>query len=102
MSSSGVGGSVFITDGVVMIPCTVISGGLFFLMFAATNLGGTIGFGILYGFFSGGCASRSLRNAIGHQITFAFSVISLITPAAASFSRDLNEIGQVFKLCLKK
>ncbi|OAX43454.1 MFS general substrate transporter [Rhizopogon vinicolor AM-OR11-026] len=63
----------------VMIPCTVISGGLIFLMFAATNLGGTIAFGILYGFFSGG-------------------FISLITPAAASFSRDLNEIGQVFKL----
>lgn len=58
----------------VMIPCTVISGGLLFLMFAATNLGGTIAFGILYGFFSGG-------------------FISLITPAAASFSRDLNEIG---------
>ncbi|KAJ8586712.1 MFS general substrate transporter [Rhizopogon salebrosus TDB-379] len=58
----------------VMIPCTVISGGLIFLMFAATNLGGTIAFGILYGFFSGG-------------------FISLITPAAASFSRDLNEIG---------
>ncbi|KAG1724358.1 major facilitator superfamily domain-containing protein [Suillus lakei] len=58
----------------VMIPCTVISGGLVFLMFAATNLGGTVAFGILYGFFSGG-------------------FISLITPAAASFSRDLNEIG---------
>lgn len=58
----------------VMIPCTVISGGLLFLMFAATDLGGTIAFGILYGFFSGG-------------------FISLITPAAASFSRDLNEIG---------
>lgn len=58
----------------VMIPCTIISGGLLFLMFAATNLGGTIAFGILYGFFSGG-------------------FISLITPAAASYSRDLNEIG---------
>ncbi|KAG2358400.1 major facilitator superfamily domain-containing protein [Suillus spraguei] len=58
----------------VAIPCAVISGGLLFLMFAATDLGGTIAFGILYGFFSGG-------------------FISLITPAAASFSRDLNEIG---------
>ncbi|KAG1744490.1 MFS general substrate transporter [Suillus occidentalis] len=58
----------------VMIPCTIISGGLLFLMFAATNLGGTIAFGILYGFFSGG-------------------FISLITPAAASYSKDLNEIG---------
>ncbi|KAG0699131.1 MFS general substrate transporter [Suillus ampliporus] len=58
----------------VMIPCTIMSGGLLFLMFAATNLGGTIAFGILYGFFSGG-------------------FISLITPAAASFSKDINEIG---------
>lgn len=78
----------------VMIPCTVISGGLLFLMFAATNLGGTIAFGILYGFFSGGCASRSLLCS-WKSIDFVSAVISLITPAAASFSRDLNEIGQV-------
>ncbi|KAH7915578.1 MFS general substrate transporter [Hygrophoropsis aurantiaca] len=58
----------------VMIPCTVISGGLMFLMFAATDLNGTVAFGILYGFFSG-------------------AFVSIITPAAASFSRDLNEIG---------
>ena len=28
-----------------------------FLMFAATGVGGTVAFGILYGFFSGGCTS---------------------------------------------
>ncbi|KAH7922546.1 MFS general substrate transporter [Leucogyrophana mollusca] len=58
----------------VMIPCTVIAGGLMFLMFAATSLSGTVAFGILYGFFSG-------------------AFVSIITPAAASFSRDINEIG---------
>jgi len=34
-----------------------------FLMFAATNLGGTIAFGILYGFFSGGCTSHPLPHS---------------------------------------
>ncbi|KAH7890446.1 MFS general substrate transporter [Phlebopus sp. FC_14] len=58
----------------VMIPCTIISGGLMFLMFAATNVAGTVVFGILYGFFSGG-------------------FISIITPATASYSRDISEIG---------
>ncbi|EGN91613.1 hypothetical protein SERLA73DRAFT_118356 [Serpula lacrymans var. lacrymans S7.3] len=58
----------------VMIPCTIVSGGLIFLMFVAHTVGGAVAFGILYGFFSGG-------------------FISIITPAAASFSRDLNEIG---------
>lgn len=58
----------------IMIPCTIISGGLIYLMFAATGVAGTVVFGILYGFFSGG-------------------FISIITPAVASFSRDLNEIG---------
>ncbi|KAF9240049.1 MFS general substrate transporter [Melanogaster broomeanus] len=58
----------------VMIPCTLVSAGIMFLMFAATSAAGTIVFGILYGFFSGG-------------------FISIITPAIASFSRDINEIG---------
>lgn len=58
----------------VMIPCTIVSGGLMYLMFAATTVAGTVVFAILYGFFSGG-------------------FISIITPAAASFSRDINELG---------
>ncbi|KAF8841531.1 MFS general substrate transporter [Paxillus ammoniavirescens] len=58
----------------VMIPCTLISAGIVFLMFAATSVSGTVVFGILYGFFSGG-------------------FISIITPAVASYSRDINEIG---------
>ncbi|KAG6334754.1 hypothetical protein ID866_4331 [Astraeus odoratus] len=58
----------------VMIPCTALSGGLMFLMFGATGVAGTVVFGILYGFFSGG-------------------FISIITPAVASYSRDINEIG---------
>ncbi|KAG2358406.1 hypothetical protein BDR07DRAFT_284394 [Suillus spraguei] len=59
-----------------MIPYTVIFGRLLILMFAAIDLGGTITFGVLYGLFSGG-------------------FVPFITPIAASFSRNLNEIGQV-------
>ncbi|KAG0695141.1 MFS general substrate transporter [Suillus ampliporus] len=59
----------------VMIPCTIMSGGLLFLMFAATNLGGTIAL-VFYTVFS-----------------LVVVLISLITPAAASFSKDINEIG---------
>lgn len=58
----------------VMIPFGFISGGIMFLMFAATGVGGTVAFGILYGFFSGG-------------------FLTIVTPAVASYSRDLNEIG---------
>ncbi|KAL4063776.1 MFS general substrate transporter [Scleroderma citrinum] len=58
----------------VMIPCTILSGGLMYLMFAATGVAGTIVFGILYGFVSGG-------------------FISIITPATASYSRNIDEIG---------
>jgi len=58
----------------VMIPCTIISGGIMWLIFSATTVGGTVAFGILYGFFSGG-------------------FISIITPAVASFSKGVEEIG---------
>ncbi|EIW75911.1 MFS general substrate transporter [Coniophora puteana RWD-64-598 SS2] len=58
----------------VMIPCTIISGGIMWLIFSATTVGGTVAFGILYGFFSGG-------------------FISIITPAVASFSQGVEEIG---------
>jgi len=42
---------------IVMIPCGILSGGIIFLMFTATGVAGTVVFGILYGFFSGGCTS---------------------------------------------
>ena len=40
---------------IVLVPCTFISGGLVWAMFGAKNIAGVIVFGILYGFFSGGC-----------------------------------------------
>ncbi|KAJ8518626.1 hypothetical protein ONZ45_g4304 [Pleurotus djamor] len=58
----------------VMIPSTVISGGLIYAMFGASTTGGLITFAILYGFFSGG-------------------FVSLCTPAAALFANDLSEMG---------
>ncbi|KAI6037517.1 MFS general substrate transporter [Pisolithus marmoratus] len=58
----------------IMIPCTLVSGCLIYLMLAATGMAGVVVFGILYGFFSGG-------------------FISIMVPAVASYSQDLNEIG---------
>ncbi|KAG1735507.1 major facilitator superfamily domain-containing protein [Suillus lakei] len=58
----------------IIIPCVIIAGGLVFLMFVTSSVGGMIAFGILYGFFSG-------------------AFMSLMSPVAASFCRDLNEIG---------
>ncbi|KAG2346560.1 MFS general substrate transporter [Suillus weaverae] len=60
----------------VMIPCTIISGGLLFLMFAATNLGGTIAFGILYGFFSGGYLSSDRFTTCSTRIGITSFLIS--------------------------
>ncbi|KAL0958740.1 hypothetical protein HGRIS_014066 [Hohenbuehelia grisea] len=39
----------------VMIPSTVISGGLVYAMFGASSQAGLVTFAIFYGFFSGGC-----------------------------------------------
>lgn len=58
----------------LIIPSTFISGGLVFGMFGTSNAAGAIVFSILYGFFSGG-------------------FLSLVTPAAALFAKDLNELG---------
>ncbi|KAK7046836.1 MFS general substrate transporter [Favolaschia claudopus] len=58
----------------VLIPMTIISGGLAFAFLGATSNAGLIVFAILYGFFSGG-------------------VVSTAAPASASFSRNVGEIG---------
>ncbi|KAH0578997.1 hypothetical protein H2248_003174 [Termitomyces sp. 'cryptogamus'] len=60
----------------VMIPISIISGSLVFAMFGATSIGGTVVFGIFYGFFSGG-------------------VVSVVTPAAVSFvsRKDHLDLG---------
>lgn len=50
---------------VVMIPCTIVSGGLMYLMFAATTVAGTVVFAILYGFFSGGCELMDFSPKVG-------------------------------------
>ena len=39
---------------------TTVAGLLMFAMFGATNVHGMVAFAILYGFFSGCCASRAL------------------------------------------
>ncbi|KAF5347823.1 hypothetical protein D9757_014311 [Collybiopsis confluens] len=53
---------------------TLISGGLIFAFLGATNVGGMLAFTIIYGFFSGG-------------------VLAVAPPTAASFSRDVSEVG---------
>ncbi|KAF4585078.1 hypothetical protein EYR40_001914 [Pleurotus pulmonarius] len=58
----------------VMIPSTIISGGLIYAMFGASTTGGIIAFAIFYGFFSGG-------------------FVSICTPAASLFARDISELG---------
>jgi len=58
----------------VLIVCTALTGALTFVMLAATTVAGAVVFTLFYGFFSG-------------------AVISLATPAAASFSKSLGEIG---------
>ncbi|KAF5356726.1 hypothetical protein D9757_012533 [Collybiopsis confluens] len=67
---------VFISDMYgpfnVIIPVTLISGGLIFAFLGATNVGGMLAFTIIYGFFSGGAVAP---------------------PTAASFSRDVSEVG---------
>jgi len=60
----------------VMITSSLISGGLVFALFGATNTVGVILFGIFYGFFSGG-------------------VISVVTPVAGCFvtHSDQSDLG---------
>jgi len=60
----------------VLITSTLVTGALVFAMFGATSIGGVATFGVFYGFFSGG-------------------VISLVTPAASTFSKrpDLSDVG---------
>ncbi|KAH7890368.1 MFS general substrate transporter [Phlebopus sp. FC_14] len=58
----------------VIIPITVIAGGLVFAMLGATSDGGVVAFAILFGFFSGG-------------------FVSLTAPASAAFSRNIGEVG---------
>ncbi|KAF5376598.1 hypothetical protein D9757_009593 [Collybiopsis confluens] len=69
---------VFISDMYgpfnVMIPVTLIAGCLIFAFLGATSVGGMLAFTIIYGFFSGG-------------------VLALAPPTAASFSRDISEVG---------
>ncbi|EIW74580.1 MFS general substrate transporter [Coniophora puteana RWD-64-598 SS2] len=64
----------FVADMYVLIVCTALTGALTFVMLAATTVAGAVVFTLLYGFFSG-------------------SSISLATPAAASFSKSLGEVG---------
>ncbi|KAH0828906.1 MFS general substrate transporter [Lanmaoa asiatica] len=58
----------------VIIPITVVAGGLVFAMLGATSDGGVVAFAILFGFFSGG-------------------FVSLTAPASAAFSRNIGEVG---------
>lgn len=38
-----------------IVPATIISGIMIFVMFAATNVAGVVCVGVFYGFFSGVC-----------------------------------------------
>ncbi|TFK24106.1 MFS general substrate transporter [Coprinopsis marcescibilis] len=60
----------------ILIASSGVCGALMFALFGATNVAGVAGFGIVYGFFSGG-------------------VVSLTTPAVASFitHADLSDLG---------
>lgn len=75
-----------------MLPFTALSCGLIFAMLGASHVGGMVIFALLYGFFSGGCES-TVGPLLLSNLLNASSDITLIVPAAASFARDLNELG---------
>ncbi|KAH0828878.1 MFS general substrate transporter [Lanmaoa asiatica] len=73
----------------VIIPITVVAGGLVFAMLGATSDGGVVAFSILFGF-----SVVDVSHFIAHRDGTQWSiVVSLTAPASAAFSRNIGEVG---------